>query len=334
MAQRKEVSIQSIADLCGVSIATVSRVLNNDRRVAQKTRRRILDAMEEHHYVAPPVQPPAVRKIGIIIHTEISDYYMALVLRLHDELKKAGFQMIMGSLGYDSGELPVILDTLYDSNVSGVILITCDCLSIRDRLDGRIPHVWIDCNDPPEVTGDICQVQSDQYVSGVLAAQELYRKGCVRPIILGGSRTSHRMLERIQGFRDEYGKHNIDIGEERIVRTPLIREILVESKQMVRYLLSKGFPFDSVFAISDWRALGAYLALTEAGLKVPEDVKVIGYDGVSIASRVVLNITSVQQNVSLIARYAVDLLLRLTRREEISEKRIIVPTDILTGQTL
>ena len=334
MAQRKEVSIQYIADQCGVSIATVSRVLNNDKRVAQKTRRRILDAMEEYHYVAPPAQAPAVRKIGVIINTEISDYYMALVLRLHDELKNAGLQMIMGSLGYDSGELPVILDTLYDSNVSGVILITCDYLSIRERLNGRIPHVWIDCNDPPEATVDVCQVQSDQYVSGVLAAQELYRKGCVRPIVLGGSVTSHRMLERIQGFRDEYGKHDISIGEEQIIRTPLIREILTESKQAVRYLLSKGFPFDGVFAISDWRALGAYLALTEAGVRVPEDVKVIGYDGVSVASRTVLNITSIQQNVTLIARYAIDLLLRLTRHGEIRERRIIVPTNILPGQTL
>lgn len=102
----KEVSIRCIADQCGVSIATVSRVLNNDKRVAQKTRR-ILDAMEEYHCVAPPAQAPAVRKIGVIINTEISDYYMALVLRLHDELKNAGLQMIMGSLGYDSGELPM-----------------------------------------------------------------------------------------------------------------------------------------------------------------------------------------------------------------------------------
>lgn len=97
--------------------------------------------MEKYNYVTPPAPPSKVQKVGVIINIETSDYYMALVLRLHDELKKSGVQMIMANLGYDTGELPVILDTLYDSNVSGVILITCDYLSIRDRLNGRIPHV-------------------------------------------------------------------------------------------------------------------------------------------------------------------------------------------------
>ena len=89
-----------------------------------------------------------------------------------------------------------------------------------------------------------------------------------------------------------------------------------------------------MFAIRDWRALGAYLALTEAGVRVPEDVKIIGYDGVSVASRTTLTITSVQQNVALIARHAVDLLSRLAQHDEIPQKRIIIPTDILPGQTL
>ena len=122
--------------------------------------------------------------------------------------------------------------------------------------------------------------------------------------------------------------------DEQVIQTPQTREILTESRETVRYLVSKGNAFDSIFAISDWRALGAYLALTELGVRVPEDVKVIGYDGVSVASRTVLNITSVQQNIDLIAWNAAELLLKQINHVQISEKRIIVPTSILTGQTL
>lgn len=114
----------------------------------------------------------------------------------------------------------------------------------------------------------------------------------------------------------------------------MTREILSESHQMIRYLVTKGVQFDGVFAVSDWRALGTYLALTEQGIKVPEEVKIIGYDGVSIASRTVLNITSVQQNIELIAQNAADLLLKQINHEEIKEKRVIIPTHILPGQTL
>ena len=89
-----------------------------------------------------------------------------------------------------------------------------------------------------------------------------------------------------------------------------------------------------MFAISDWRALGAYLALSELGIKVPEEVRIVGFDGISVASRVLLNITSIQQNVEQIAQNARDLLLRQMEHQPIEQKRIVVPTSILSGQTI
>lgn len=334
MAQRKDVSIQFLARECGVSIATVSRVINNDKRVSAKTKARVLDAMRQYGYEIPAAPTPSVRKVGIIIATETSDYYMALVLKLHDFLKRAGYHVLMSSYDHDLDALPGVLESMYDCGLSGLVLITSPYQALRFRLDNRLPHVWIDCNDPHELTEDICQVQSDQSYSGQLAAQELYRKGCVNPIMLCGPRLSHRSRERMAAFFEEYRRFGISLGEDRLFQTPMTREILSESHQMIRYLVTKGVQFDGVFAVSDWRALGTYLALTEQGIKVPEEVKIIGYDGVSIASRTVLNITSVQQNIELIAQNAADLLLKQINHEEIKEKRVIIPTHILPGQTL
>ena len=334
MAQRKEISIQFIAEKCGVSIATVSRVLNNDKRVAPKTRERILSVMDEYHYIAPSAPAPSVKKIGVVIDTGMSDYYMALVQRIHKQLGEDGIQVIVGSLGHDPKKLPSVLETMYDSNLSGLILVTCPYLAARMYLNQKLPHVWIDCNDPAESTGEICHVQSDHYYSGMLAAQELFKKGCVHPILISGSLSSHRMRDRIRGLRDEYRKHGIEVTDSQLVEVPYADEILAESRQKIRYLVSIGYEFDSVFAISDWRALGVYLALTEMGIRVPEDVKLIGFDGVSVASRTILNITSVQQNIAAIARTAADLLLKQLAHETITEKRVIIPTAILSGQTL
>ena len=144
----------------------------------------------------------------------------------------------------------------------------------------------------------------------------------------------HRMRRRFEGFRDEFRKHGIELGEDRIIKTPRVREVLDESKQAIRYLISSGFAFDGVFAISDWRALGAYLSLTEMGIRVPEDVRIIGYDGVSVATRLILNITSIQQDTRLIASNACDLLIRQMNRQPIENRRIVVPTSILNGQTI
>jgi DNA-binding LacI/PurR family transcriptional regulator len=333
MAQRKDVSIQNIADRCGVSIATVSRVLNGDRRVAVSTRQKVIDAMEEYGY-QPAAVSCEIKKVGIVIDTQVSDYYMALVVQLHDAFAEAGIQTITASLGYHKESLPDILRTVYDSNVCGVVLISCDYLSVRELLNRRLPHVWIDCNDPPEKTENICQVQSDQYVSGVLAAQELYRHGSLNPILLAGFSFSHRLRERFNGFCAEYAKYGIEISEKRVFHTPKSKDALTESKQLIRYLISSGEEFDGVFAVSDWRALGAYLALTEAGIKVPNQVRIIGYDGVSVAGRTVLNIAAVQQIIRLIAESAADLLLRQMEGKPIPQKRIIVPTGIFPGQTV
>ena len=149
-----------------------------------------------------------------------------------------------------------------------------------------------------------------------------------------GSIVSHRTRERLEGFRSEYGKHGIELGEDRIIQTQRVRNAMEESKQMIRYLISTGFEFDGVFAISDWRALGVYLALNELDIKIPEEVRIIGYDGVSAATRTVLNITSIRQDIDQIAKCAVELLAAQLANKPIGKKRVIVPVSILSGQTL
>lgn len=334
MAQRKDVSIQIIAERCGVSTATVSRVLNSDSKVAEATRRKVLDALQESGYRPPVPSAGGVKKVGVVFSTESSDYYWALSIQLREALAALGIQTVSASLGRREERLPAILRTIYDCNVCGVVLIACGYLSVKDLLDPRRPHVWIDCNDPPEETGEICQVQSDQRSSGILAAQELYRKGSRRPILLGGRRASHRMRERFAYFRAEYRRHGIELEEDRIILTPGVREALEESKQAIRYLITTDYEFDGIFAISDWRALGSYLALTDLGIRVPEEVRIIGYDGVSVANRTVLNITSIQQDIEQIAHHTCDLLLRQMERRAVEKRRIIVPTSIMNGQTL
>lgn len=149
MAQRKDVSIQMIAERCGVSTATVSRVLNSDPKVAEATRQMVLSALKEGGY-RPSASPSAgIKKVGVVIDTQINDYYRALVIQLHDTLAEFGLQTISASLGYRKEALPDILRTIYDSNVCGVVLVTCGCLSIQNILNPRLPHVWIDCTDPP-----------------------------------------------------------------------------------------------------------------------------------------------------------------------------------------
>ena len=138
MAQRKDVSIQMIAERCGVSTATVSRVLNSDPKVAETTRQRVLSVLKESGY--RPTSPPAggVKKVGMVFSTQSSDYYWALSIQLRETLESFGIRTISASLGRREEVLPETLRTIYDSNVCGVLLIACGYQAVRGLLDPRL----------------------------------------------------------------------------------------------------------------------------------------------------------------------------------------------------
>lgn len=335
MRQKKDVSVRMIAQKCGVSTATVSRVLNNEPGVSAAKREYILEVLKESGYTPPqPQKLSKIRKVGVILPYNTQDYYTSLLHALTIFFLKYDIQVVTCTTERNLISLTDSLDTLYDCRVAGVIFISRDYLSVKNHLNPKIAHVWIDCNDPPEVTQEICQVQSEQYTSGKMAARELINKGCTQPIILTTFPETHRTKKRNRGFIEEFEQHGIEVGEDRIIHLPQIKDTFTESKERVRYLIYSNYPFDSVFAISDWRALGAYAGVEETGKKVPDDIRIVGYDGVSLACRSVLNITSIQQNVELIAQTAGEQLMKLMNREEIKEKRIIIPTDILQGQSV
>lgn len=334
MSRKKGVSLRFIAEKCGVSTATVSRVLNNDSRVTEDTRLAVRRVLDEYNYISPPVKDPNVRKIGCIITNSYAEYYQSLLRNVGIYFRHQNIATIAINTESTEGYLQTALETLYDCNVSGIILIGCDYLSVKDYVSKRFPHVWIDCNDPVEDTPDIFTVESDQFVAGQLAAHEFLSSGCRKPIILCGSHPSHRNERRIAGFSSVYEEHKMPITSDQIIRLPEMRPHVAEGRDIIQYLLTKGQDFDGVFAISDGRAIGAYLGLQKMGKKIPQDVRVMAFDGVAEANVSVLAINSVRQNVELLAKNAGDTLLKLIRKEPVPEKHMLIPAGLLPGQTM
>jgi DNA-binding LacI/PurR family transcriptional regulator len=337
MSTRKAITVRSIAKLCNVSTATVSRVINNDPRVSEKTRKKVQQAMEEQQYIFPTkkrtLPESDFKKIGLIFLSDESDYYVRLIHHIILNFMKQGIRPICANTELAPNYLPTALETLYSSGVSGIIFISCGYQEVKPYLHPDIAHVWIDCNDPESETADILQVQSDHYISGQLAAQELWKKGCRQPILLTSTNMTHRAIDRISGFKHVYQKTGRPLPDDHIIYLPCINNHFQESKDIIQYLIAKHFPFDSIFAINDWRSLGASLGVKSMNLRIPEDIKIIGFDGISMTANSILNITSIQQNTELISRIACELLIKEMNHETIPQKRRIVPTNLVEGQT-
>ena len=271
---------------------------------------------------------------NVFLTSSYAEYYQALLRNVGIYFRHRDIATVAVNTESTEGYLRTALETLYDCNVSGIILIGCDYLSVKDCLSRRFPHVWIDCNDPVEETREICTVESDQFVAGQLAAHEFINIGCTKPIILCGSHPSHRNERRINGFTTVYRDNGLDLSEEQIVKLPEMRPHVTEGKDIIQYLVTKGTEFDGVFAISDGRAIGCYMGLQKMGKRIPQVVKLMAFDGIAEANINVLGITSIQQNVELMTKNACELLLKQIKNEKIEERHILVPAGVLPGQTM
>ena len=333
MAKKKNVNVKLVAEKCGVSTATISRVLNADPKVAEATRQKVMDALKELNY--KPAEKPgnSYSKVAVITRVSHQDYYVSLVHEINKYMVSIGYEVISLSQENNLRSLPELLETAYSSNISGVILVSADYSSIKNQLMPSIPHVWIDCNDDPDSVPDICTVESDHYISGRLAAHALLNQNCNNPIIITGNNPSRRSEERKQGFFDEFNEAGLQLTNDNIIEVQTGTDGFTVAREAVRYVIAKGLEFDSIFAISDWRALGAYTGVITMGKKVPEDIRIIGFDGLSLACKTV-GITSIHQNTARLAQCSCDQLVQLIKGEEIQEKHIIIPTDLLQGQTL
>ena len=280
-----------------------------------------------------PLERYEVRGYGGIEELKQADYHLAIFLQIQKCLHEAGYETILFPL-YPECDSATALNAVYQSDVSGIILVGCSYIALKSNLRAGFPHVWIDCEDAPDKTRGICRVESDHLVSGMLAAQELYRTGSVRPLIITQEKLSYRGMARIEGMRSEYKKHDISISDEQIIRVPVQGDGFTIVRDTVRYLITKGTSFDGIFCISDWRTLGAYTAVKQMGLRVPEDVRIVSFDGIARATHSVVNITAVAQNTELLARDACELLLHLIRKEGIPVRMIVVPTKIIAGATV
>ncbi|MCD7809412.1 MAG: LacI family transcriptional regulator [Erysipelotrichaceae bacterium] len=336
MSNKKNISMREIAKLCNVSIATVSRVMNNESNVSNETRKKVLQVMEEYNYQIKDnyyhIENPK-NSIGVILASSQSDYYTHVQRHVTLYFLNKGIDVIHYNVEDNPNIESKALNALYRAKVDGLVMISCHSDAINDITNYTIPTVWIDSNDKNLMKSNSLWVTSDHYVSGQMAASEFILKGCKNPLIITGPYKSIRQSQRNQGFIDSFKEIGIEISKDHIVTVPSINDPFTETKDLVKYLYIKGLRFDCIFVVNDWRALGAMIGLQQLNIRVPEQVKIIGYDGISLASKSIFNITSIRQNTELIARSACELLWNKINDEEITENHIIIPTDLVQGQT-
>ena len=300
-------SVRQVAQRAGVSIATVSRALNTPEAVAEETRARVLAIATEMGYKPSTLGRNLVtgrsHLIGLIIPNIGSPLYGDMARGIEDVLQGTGLQVVLASTRDDSElELQATADLLNHRVDSGIVINSR--AGDSSLLEAHSGWVYIS----PESPSFPMRVELDNYAGGRLAVQHLIDLGHRNIVHVAGPLREGKDRER--GWRDELEDNSLSEG----VR--VLGDYTLESGvHATEEILRQGTP-DAIFASGDLMAVGALRALRKAGLRVPKDVSLIGFDDAEFASLVQPTLTTVQQPSYLMGKKAAELVLNHLGGEE------------------
>ena len=322
-------SIREVARLSGVSVATVSRVLNGTATVREETRQRVLERVRELDYVPNAAARTLVRRrsqvIGVVVNTGDS----------HPDLKHpffgdvlVGLRQALGASRYDLllfTERKGFLRRAVQHQLDGLVLMGVDRRDpdLRGLLERRLPAMNVDLDVSGPRAG---YVMSDNVGGARTATRHLVEFGHVRIATITGLSNTKPAIDRLRGYREELLAHGL------LYRTTYVRAgdfYSLSGHEQTRRLLALRRPPTAIFAASDEMALGAVSAIHEAGLSVPHDVSVVGFDDIESASLLRPPLTTIRQNKTALGRVAGESLIRLIEDDAAKPPRIAVAVELV-----
>lgn len=300
-------SIQKIARLAGVSVATVSRVLNNSDTVKASNRDRVLQAIKESNYqpnlLARQLRTARSQMILVMVSNIANPFCAEVVKGIEEQAERNGYRILLCHSGSDLERSKSGLTLLSGKIVDGII--TMDAFSRLTELATLIGDApWVQCAEYAD-SGAVSCVGINDVDAAQSVVNHLAEAGRQRVALI-----NHDLSYKYARLRERGYKAAIYANGLEWQTVEYASELSSSAgKAAMEQLLAQEPKPDAVFAVSDTLAAGAMRAIAQAGLRVPEDIAVVGFDGTELAEMVSPQLTTIEQPSRDIGRRAVDLLL-------------------------
>ncbi|MFB9954305.1 LacI family DNA-binding transcriptional regulator [Cellulomonas denverensis] len=319
----------TLADIAAaeiVSVATVSKVLNDRKGVSPETRERVTRALERAGYRKRGSERLYAPQIEIVFGSLAGEWAIELIRGASRVARAHDLTLSVVESGVRFGVAPGWARAAAQRQPAGIILVASE-LPDRDRaqLHSRtIPFVVVDpSGDPPP---DAPSVGSTNWAGGVAAARHLIELGHRRIGVVAGPNDLMATRARVAGFRSAMEAAGLPVDPELIVVDEFQNETAPEAALR---LLDLADPPTAIFATSDLKALGVYAAARERGIRIPEDLSVVGYDDLSLARWAGPPLTTVRQPLADMAAAAGDIIVRDRTNLTLSTDRIELATSLV-----
>ncbi len=331
---QKRATISDVARLAGVSISTVSRVVNGNAPVAGTTVQRVRHAIDSLHYLpssaARSLAGRRTNTIGLYLPQVSGGFFAALFQGVESGVRTAGFDLLIHAHPQAPDGAARVSLPLAEHNTDGVLVFTSAVpdATIVALAERGVPLVLLFRAAPPGV------LASSVVIENVTSARALIDHlievhGRRRIALLRGPDENEDSEERVRGYRASLEAHGIPYDDRRVARGDFHGD---HAGAAVQAWLDRGIEFDALFAGDDESAMGALRVLRAADRRVPEDVALVGFDDVPVASLVVPPLTTVHVPIETAGLLAAQLLVELIQTGEAPKNRVL-PTEVVIRQS-
>jgi LacI family transcriptional regulator len=323
---RARVTIRDVAEHAGVSVATVSKVINQRYGVAADTMARVQAVISELGYeaslVAQSLRNHHTNVIGILV-ADLEPFSTELLKGAADAIRGSGFELVVYSAGGRTGDVVGwerrYLSRLSGTLIDGAVLVTP---TVVDAEHGA-PVVAV---DPHTGSSDFPTVDADSLRGGRLATEHLLSLGHRRIALLAGRPDLQSATLREQGYRDALAAAGIPFADSLVRVGGYDAEL---SKRAAHELLTSPQRPTAVFAANDVTAIATIEVALSIGLRVPEDVSVVGFDNIPESALCIPPLTTVNQPIRTMGECAVEMLIQLIRKQPVERTHVTLATELV-----
>jgi LacI family transcriptional regulator len=325
--------MKDVARLASVSVSTVSRVISGSIPVDDETRSRVEEAIFKVNYrpnlLAQGLRSKRGMMIGFLVPMITHPAFAMMIEAIEESTARRDLGMVLCNTRNDPDKEAGSIDSMLRRNIDGIVFSR---VSDRSRVldiiaKSKTPAVVIDRSLDHEA---IPSVLLDNYKAGVMAATHLLEVGCKKLVCVTGARDITLSRERLGGFTDTLKAAGIELTRERVFEGNFSYEC---GKRAVDFFTDNRTSYDGIWVQSDITAYGVLAALQRRGVKVPEDVALMGMDNIDFSSMSYPTITTIAQPYNLMCEKAVEMIVKKSSGQRLDELHVVLEPGIVVRES-
>lgn len=312
------ITIKDIAKMCGCGVSTVSRALNNHPDINEETRKKIMAVVKEYNFVpnksARNLKITDSKTIAILIKGIANPFFMKMIKVIENEIRRQKYSLIIQHVDHNQDEVDVAIELEREKKLKGIIFLGGYFNHTKEKLDAiSVPFVISTVNMTEQYSANYSSIAVDDVKESYKIVDYLIKLGHKKILLISADLEDESIGKlRKVGYEKALRDNGIDFDESLII--PMSDDSDAYSMkagfEAMEEALKRKLDFTAVFAVADAVAIGACRALADAGKKIPEDVSVVGFDGIDNAKYYSPRITTIRQPFEEMADETISLLFK------------------------